>query len=265
MITEEVFLNAMNSLSEIYSKDSPGPEAQKIYFMIFQKNFKNDNEFMNATLKVMETRVFTSFPKPSEFLECLKNNENSEIIEIKAINGAMQIKEAVRKYGIYANVTFDDPLINLAIKNSVGGWIKLCRLESKEFEKYIKWEFPKAYQILSGSKNTKIPIYLEGLNQNINDSNGFRKPVEISYIGDENRCKKWISNYFEKHPDDEFNENKFIALGYKKRNELLEAPRGLKLMSREEVLQRFCVNTQKPKLEKIERSKDELIKMLKAN
>ena len=69
MITKEGFTEVINTIAEIYPKDVPSIQGQKIYFMIFSKNFESDEEFMNATLKVLENRVLSSFPKPAEFLE----------------------------------------------------------------------------------------------------------------------------------------------------------------------------------------------------
>ncbi len=52
MITKEGFTEVINTIAEIYPKDVPSIQGQKIYFMIFSKNFESDEEFMNATLKV---------------------------------------------------------------------------------------------------------------------------------------------------------------------------------------------------------------------
>ena len=79
MITKEGFTEVINTIAEIYPKDVPNIQGQKIYFMIFSKNFESDEEFMNATLKVLENRVFSSFPKPAEFLEACKRKDDIEV------------------------------------------------------------------------------------------------------------------------------------------------------------------------------------------
>jgi hypothetical protein len=48
MITHEGFNEVINTIAEIYPKDVPSVQGQKIYFMIFSKNFESDEEFMNT-------------------------------------------------------------------------------------------------------------------------------------------------------------------------------------------------------------------------
>ena len=61
MITKEGFTEVINTIAEICPKDVPSIQGQKIYFMIFSKNFESDEEFMNATLN-LKKRILSLLP-----------------------------------------------------------------------------------------------------------------------------------------------------------------------------------------------------------
>jgi len=52
---------------------------------------------------------------------------------------------AIRKHGAYASVDFDDPAVNAAVRN-LGGWQRLCSLDSEELSKWIRKDFAAAYE-----------------------------------------------------------------------------------------------------------------------
>lgn len=217
MITEEGFINTMNALADIYQKEVPSPSAQKTYFMIFQNNFNSDEELMSATYKVLQERVFPTFPKPSEFLEAGKRKDD---LEGKIIKASLEIRAAIKKAGAYRNVCFEDPVIHACIKDLFGGWVKICTAEIEDFENAMKWDFPKIYKYHSNNKIKNIPIFLTGISSNSNESNGIEESFQIEYIGNEEKCKKWTELYFNKNNCELLNQKKYIQLGYKQQETL---------------------------------------------
>lgn len=126
-------------------------------------------------------RVYTNIPSPAEIKKYCAGN-----IEYKIEESKRMIKKAIQNYGAYKTVCFPDPLIHFIIKNNFGSWVKLCRAEIEEFEKFFKWDFPKLYKIYSERKISEVPIFLEGIESSTN------KQVEkIYYIENEEKCKKW--------------------------------------------------------------------------
>ena len=211
MITQEGFIQVMETITEIYPKDAPGENGQKIYFLIFKKNFESDEELMNATLKVLETRVFTSFPKPAEFLEAckLKSDVESEITR-EVIN----LRGAIKKYGAYNNVCFDNPVMHKVIQNLFGSWVKLCKMELEEFETLMKWDFPKIYKFYREQKLKEVPLFLEGIGTHSNGLNSVEEILNISYVGNKEKCLKWNQAYYNRNQLDNVNKDKYIKLGY---------------------------------------------------
>ena len=267
MMTHDGFNEVMNTIAEIYTKDVPSVQGQKIYFMIFSKNFESDEEFMNATLRVLETRVFTSFPKPAEFLESCKRKDD---IETEVINEQIKIRQAIKKHGAYANVCFDNPIIHKVIQNLFGSWVKMCRMEIEEFENLMKWDFTKVYKFYREQKIKEVPLFLEGIATHQNSLGNQKEEILINYVGNKEKCLKWNNAYYNKNQIELTNKEKYKQLGYvenfktvefdKEENEkILE----FKNKTAEEITQSLGISVvEKRKKTGIEYSKEDLLKML---
>lgn len=58
------------------------------------------------------------------------------------------VKSAVAKYGGYATVIFDDPIVTAAIRH-LGGWVRICDTESGEkFDTWLWQDFERVYNAL---------------------------------------------------------------------------------------------------------------------
>ena len=263
MITIEGFSQVMETITEIYPKDSPNENAQKIYFLIFKKNFETDEQLMEATLKVLETRVFTSFPKPAEFLEACKLKVD---IESEITQSIIQIKETIKKIGAYENVCFDNPIIHKCIQSCFGSWVKLCKMEIKEYNELFKWDFPKIYKYYRENKLKDIPIYLEGAKTHLNSLQGIEEETTVKYIGNKVKCLQWNIAYFKKNPTEQLNNEKFIKLGFKE-NEILQIESNLEINSKEKLMKEIenLGITKKIGYKKtgIEYTKEEIKKLIK--
>lgn len=260
MITIEGFSQVMETITEIYPKDSPNENAQKIYFLIFKKNFETDEQLMEATLKVLETRVFTSFPKPAEFLEACKRKDDIESEVILAIS---DVKSAIKKYGAYNNVCFENLVIHKVIQNLFGSWVKMCKMELEEFDTLIKWDFPKIYKHYREQKIKEVPLFLEGIATHNNSLGSQKEELKICYVGNEEKCKKWNLAYYNKNQLDLVNKEKIKQLGY-----VTEEPKQIEhiaeFKSVDDILEVLEVKRiEKPKKTGIEYTQEQLKQMIK--
>ena len=258
MITKEGFTEVINTIAEIYPKDVPSIQGQKIYFVIFSKNFESDEEFMNATLKVLENRVFSSFPKPAEFLEACKRKDD---VEAEITNEQINIRQAIKKYGAYANVCFDNPIIHKVIQNLFGSWVKMCRMEIEEFENLMKWDFPKIYKFYREQKIKEVPLFLEGIATHQNSLGNNKEEIAINYVGNKDKCLKWNNAYYNKNQIDMVNKEKYKQLGY-----VTEEPKKLEYVNDfknvEDILESLEIKRiEKPIKTGIEYTQEQLLKM----
>ena len=157
------------------------PEQGDIYMALLSD--LNENEFILGINSMLRERVFTNFPSPAEIRKyCLGTRD--EDLEIRCAEARIKLKKAVNSVGTYNSVVFDDPVIHLVVQ-SFGGWIKLGTLEFDEYEKLLKWEFPKLYKAYAVRKNKEIPLVLPGRNGS----------EEVLYIGDRARAERWVLKY----------------------------------------------------------------------
>ena len=71
--------------------------------------------------------------------------ETKELMNLRMQMAREKILFAIRKYGIYQSVEFDDKGIH-ALIDSTGGWQKICSMEQNEFEDLFKYNnFEKIY------------------------------------------------------------------------------------------------------------------------
>lgn len=68
----------------------------------------------------------------------------------RAIVAFEAVSRAVRSCGHRCSVSFDDPVVNAAIRN-LGGWSRACSLGNEEFEKWFRKDFCATYAALCGS------------------------------------------------------------------------------------------------------------------
>jgi hypothetical protein len=84
-------------------------------------------------------------------------------VEDRALLAWGAVERAVSRVGAYRHVSFDDPVINAAIR-SLGGWAAVCGKPPDEFDKWTRQDFIKAYGALVRSGvNCEMCAPLAGL------------------------------------------------------------------------------------------------------
>jgi hypothetical protein len=125
-------------------------------------------------------------PKISNIVEIIKGSG-----EDLALAALIKVENAMSRYGSYATVVFDDPIIHAVIPE-LGGWVRTCRLTENEFT-WWKKDFRERYQHhLRYGTLTNLPPKLLGIYDEKNLLFG-EKPQKPAVIGDYEKAIGWVS------------------------------------------------------------------------
>lgn len=138
MLNYKLFAENITGLAEVFNTEMTDSKL-KIYYLALQG--LTDNQFIQAVEGVIKTHVYNTMPKPAEFLELFREDKDS-----KATESLLQLENAIRKYGYYDSVQFDDPVIHKTVE-ALGGWQNICTQEDDQWI-WTKKEFIKIYNVL---------------------------------------------------------------------------------------------------------------------
>ena len=117
-------------------------EMKSIYFLGLKD--LTVEQLNSAYVEIIRTRNFQKMPKIAEIRENALG-ETKELMNLRMQMAREKILFAIRKYGIYQSVEFDDKGIHTLI-DSAGGCHKICSMEQREFEDLFKYNnFEKIY------------------------------------------------------------------------------------------------------------------------
>ncbi|MDD5414634.1 MAG: DUF6475 domain-containing protein [Smithellaceae bacterium] len=160
----------MTVLCELYDK-TPSPLLIGIYWKALEPF--TDEQCETAFNSIICSSRF--FPKPADFIEFLQGTNQDKATQawIKTVN-------AIRKYGNYTSVKFDDPVIHAVIE-FMGGWANTGEWHDDN----LRWkekEFLQLYKVME-KRGEPYPLHLPGLIEVINQSKGYDVQNEIAFIG----------------------------------------------------------------------------------
>ena len=139
-------------------------------------------EFLNGFIRMIRDREYTNFPSIAEIRKYglwLKEED----VEVRIHIAKEKLKQAIKVFGAYQSVAFDDPNIH-AVIDSLGGWVKVCIMKEEELEKFITFEFRKIYKVyLRSSYN--INSRYTGLHDKENNNES------LIVIGNKNQYLEW--------------------------------------------------------------------------
>lgn len=130
------FIKTFTVLMEIYNTNF-SEATINIYYEILKDVPVKDFEI--SVKKILTERVFTTFPKPAEFLQIIygKKEEQEEAIVSEAVS---KFRLCLKKGGA---IKTDDRKLVWAISR-MGGWDR-CRNGNKDAENFLVNEFQKVY------------------------------------------------------------------------------------------------------------------------
>ena len=141
-MTLEEFTQAFVKYQEYYPEPVMSKEMKSIYFLGLKD--LTVEQLNSAYVEIIRTRNFQKMPKIAEIRENALG-ETKELMNLRMQMAREKILFAIRKYGIYQSVEFDDKGIHTLI-DSAGGCHKICSMEQREFEDLFKYNnFEKIY------------------------------------------------------------------------------------------------------------------------
>ena len=165
---------------DYYGSSKLTKEKQELYYLALKDLSKE--EFLNGFIRMIRDREYTNFPSIAEIRKYglwLKEED----VEVRIHIAKEKLKQAIKVFGAYQSVAFDDPNIH-AIIDSLGGWVKVCMMKEEELEKFITFEFRKIYKVyLRSSYN--INSRYTGLHDKENNNES------LIVIGNKNQYLEW--------------------------------------------------------------------------
>jgi len=188
-MTLEEFTQAFVKYQEYYPEPVMSKEMKSIYFLGLKD--LTVEQLNSAYVEIIRTRNFQKMPKIAEIRENALG-ETKELMNLRMQMAREKILFAIRKYGIYQSVEFDDKGIH-ALIDSAGGWQKICAMEQNEFEDLFKYNnFEKIYGAYWKLPRNVSQNYL-GLHDNGNGTMKI-KYITNSDIGVNNQQNNLIEN-----------------------------------------------------------------------
>ena len=141
-MTLQEFNIVFKKFVDYYGTDKLTKEKQELYYLALKDLSKED--FLNGFIRLLRDREYTNFPSIAEIRKYslwLKEQD----IETRIHIAKEKLKAAIRVYGAYRTVGFDDPNIH-AVIDSLGGWIQVCTMNAVDLDKFITFEFKKVYR-----------------------------------------------------------------------------------------------------------------------
>ena len=141
-MTLQEFNGIFKRFVDYYGTEKLSKEKQEIYFLALKDLSKE--EFQTGFIRIVKDREYTNFPSIAEIRKYslwLKEQD----IETRIHIAKEKLKAAIKVYGAYRTVGFDDPNIH-AVIDSLGGWLQVCTMNVEDLDKFITFEFKKVYK-----------------------------------------------------------------------------------------------------------------------
>lgn len=165
---------------DYYGSSKLTKEKQELYYLALKDLSKE--EFLNGFIRMIRDREYTNFPSIAEIRKYglwLKEED----VEVRIHIAKEKLKQAIKVFGAYQSVAFDDPNIH-AVIDSLGGWVKVCMMKEEELEKFITFEFRKIYKVYLRSSYNINSRYI-GLHDKENNNES------LIVIGNKNQYLEW--------------------------------------------------------------------------
>ncbi len=137
----ERFAKNITGLGALFDKDVP-QSLMDLYWETLSD--LTDDQFEKACQTAARKLKF--FPRPAELLEMIQDDQ-----EALALTVWEKLNRAIREYGQYRSIEFDDPAISATVE-SLGGWVAACLWRTDDLP-HRRREFLATYQVMSQRPN----------------------------------------------------------------------------------------------------------------
>lgn len=151
--TGQAFKAAMRMMASVYEKQVTDDEFETFWHYLHRYQFIAVTSAFDRYARSGER----FFPKPGQIIEYIEGSNAS-----KASMAWAKVSKAVRQFGPYSTVIFDESAIHAAIEQ-MGGWTKLCTSPSEEDFKFEGIRFEKIYLSVAMKDRYEYPRQLKGL------------------------------------------------------------------------------------------------------
>lgn len=142
------------------------------------------DDFERAAMAILAQRKYAKMPTLAELIECMGGGSTEDKSEVQA----SKVLGAIRQYGHYSSVVFDDAVTMAVIDQGFGGWPRLCQELTEDQERWWRREFVHiyaAYQHQGIKRGGVLAGYLQWQNEMNN------RPISPpQLIGDPARAQK---------------------------------------------------------------------------
>lgn len=150
---QQHFTLLLTSVAELYNKKLSKPLLDIYWHCLEPYSLALIRRALNMHLLHPDCGQF--MPKPADILRIIHGDG-----ETQALRAWNKVLRAVRKAGSYGAVVFDDPIIHVAIIE-LGGWVELCRCDTKALP-FIGKQFEKIYSNYLQQNPLHYPRQLAG-------------------------------------------------------------------------------------------------------
>ena len=180
-LTSRDLAKVMQPVSELYGKNLTS-EGLNLWFGLL--NSYSIESIQNAFSLYLQTE--SRMPLPADILKIIRGSE-----EDLALVALIKVEKAMSRYGSYATVVFDDPIVH-AVIDGLGGWIKCCHVTDRELT-WWKRDFRERYRHhLSCGIPSDVSPKLLGILDETNLPHG-ETPQKPAVIGDYEKAIGWVS------------------------------------------------------------------------
>ncbi len=180
---KEKFVKILIAVAEIYRIKLSKPMIELYFTTLKEYPIEKIQQAFEFHIKNTENGEF--FPKPADIIKQIIGDEKE-----RGLVAWEKLMRAIRKYGYYHSVIFDDPVIAMVV-NQLGGWLKVSEVKVSEIDK-LKREFLQWYSFFEKHPR-KVNQKLVGYIESENLSKGFKdflpEPFLITEI-EEKRLKE---------------------------------------------------------------------------
>jgi hypothetical protein len=133
------FQEMLNATFDLYGKPAPSDSTLEIWWNCLSSwSFTEVREAFSVYIKHGEDGQF--LPKPASIVRILEGGG----AKTHAFLACSTLTRAIRNYGRYASVEFNDPRTHAVIED-MGGWQRLCETLEKDLP-FVENEFRKRYE-----------------------------------------------------------------------------------------------------------------------
>jgi len=133
----------------------------------------------NGISKAIQTLRF--MPKVIDIIELMPDGAGK--VEDRGVTQGINVVRAIKRFGVYNSVKFEDPFTAAIINQVFGGWIKLCTELLWVNEKWFLKDFEKYYRSYHNG-NIKYTDHLPGLIEYNNFQGGFDDQIPPAILVD---------------------------------------------------------------------------------